>query len=142
MFISSYSKNNFTVKFKDYDINIFDYDEVMNICKEIIKKIISKDENFGIYMFDIYTNCKYGLIIDGEKMSDKSDGIDIKINFHVESTFLEEIDYFSYNNKNKIIFYYDNKFYIEYDKDFLTDSYILYGDKVYEILNKAIVINK
>ena len=140
MFTSNYNKNNFTFKLKGIEIDIFNYDEIMNICKMIMKKIIVEDKDNGLYKFDIYTNYQYGMIIDGKKISNDDD-IDIKVNFHIESIFLEEVDYFNYKDKNKIIYYYNNKFYIEYDKDSLIDSYILYGDMVYDILNRGIIVN-
>jgi len=140
VFTSNYNKNNFTFKLKGIEIDIFNYDEIMNICKMIMKKIIVEDKDNGLYKFDIYTNYQYGMIIDGKKISNDDD-IDIKVNFHIESIFLEEVDYFNYKDKNKIIYYYNNKFYIEYDKDSLIDSYILYGDMVYDILNRGIIVN-
>ena len=141
MFVTDREYKNIIVKYKNLDIDIFDYDEVMNLCKIVIKKLISKYICYGLYLFNIYTNYQYGIIIVINKINDLDNDINIKIRFHIESIFLEEIDYFKYKDKNKTIYYYDDKFYIEYDKNYLEDSYILYGDIVDEILDNGIVIN-
>ena len=61
---------------------------------------------------------------------------DIKVCFHLDSLFLNEIAY-TYNNDYDEIYYYNDKYYTIYNKNI--DSNVIYKD-VLTIINKGIKI--
>lgn len=124
------------------NINIYDIDDIYTLVKLIIKKIIKNNSLSGNYQVNIYINDIYGMIIEFNKLEDNH-YIDIKINIYIDSIFLYESDINYLDNYNDNIYYYLNKYYLLPKKNninLLEVDNIIYGKKVYDILNKGIKI--
>ena len=124
------------------NINIYDIDDIYTLVKLIIKKIIKNNNLSGNYQVNIYINDIYGMIIEFNKLEDNH-YIDIKINIYIDSIFLYESDINYLDNYNDNIYYYLNKYYLLPKKNninLLEVDNIIYGKKVYDILNKGIKI--
>ena len=106
---------------KDFDF--FDQDKIKDLFQKIIIKI-KKKYNIKEY---------YGMIIEIESIYSYFDEIDMRIHFHLDCTFLQEINE---NDllKEKEVYYYKNKYYSIYTGT--TDSNIIY--KTDDIFNKCI----
>ncbi len=138
--------NSYIVKCPRNDIDIFDIEEIKDFVYKILVKIKKRDMINGDYKFNIFTNYEYGMIVEIDRINNnETDCMDIKINFNIESCFLEEVDYFyvkdSYNDKKKgKLYYYDGKFYREYVRDNYEGCNLIYGRKASEIVRKGIVV--
>lgn len=124
------------------NINIYDIDDIYTLVKLIIKKIIKNNSLSGNYQVNIYINDIYGMIIEFNKLEDNH-YIDIKINIYIDSIFLYESDINYLDNYNDNIYYYLNKYYLlpkNNNINLLEVDNIIYGEKVYDILNKGIKI--
>lgn len=124
------------------NINIYDIDDIYTLVKLIIKKIIKNNNLSGNYQVNIYINDIYGMIIEFNKLEDNH-YIDIKINIYIDSIFLYESDINYLDNYNDNIYYYLNKYYLlpkNNNINLLEVDNIIYGKKVYDILNKGIKI--
>lgn len=124
------------------NINIYDIDDIYTLVKLIIKKIIKNNNLSGNYQVNIYINDIYGMIIEFNKLEDNH-YIDIKINIYIDSIFLYESDINYLDNYNDNIYYYLNKYYLLPKKNninLLEVDNIIYGKKVYDILDKGIKI--
>lgn len=124
------------------NINIYDIDDIYTLVKSIIKKIIKNNNLSGNYQVNIYINDIYGMIIEFNKLEDNH-YIDIKINIYIDSIFLYESDINYLDNYNDNIYYYLNKYYLlpkNNNINLLEVDNIIYGEKVYDILNKGIKI--
>lgn len=142
MFITKNGKSQYIIKFKNTKVDIFNYDEILNLTEQALKKITNLDSLNGIYDIRVYTNYDYGIIMEIEKNYDEEE-TDIKIHFYIDSPILVKSDYFylkDTNTKNKIVYYFDKEFYIEYNKDINEFSETVYGNKAKEIINKGIKI--
>lgn len=141
MIISSAGKDQYTVKIKNKNIDIFDYDEVLELIQQVMKKIIDINLSTGIFDVKVYTNYDYGIIMNIDKVLDNDEEIDIKLHFYIDSLILVKTDYFylkETNVKNKIVYYFDKNFYTAYNDDILEYSDIAYGQKTKEIITKGI----
>ena len=120
MIIKSHDKDNITaliIKEELENINIYNEEEILNLLKEVIKKIINKRNISGNLYLDIYIDKYYGMIINAKikELKDKVN-IDIKLTFHINNIFLYKLDYFNkgYLPKNTYnIYYYKNNYYLE-----------------------------
>ena len=123
--------------YKEYmnDIDIFDYDSVIIFFKDIVALLKNKFGINGLFCVDVYVNDKYGMIMEFDNYYDNGDEIDIKIKFHIDCIFFNEIDYV--DELDKDVYFYDNKFYSFYDEK--RDSNIIYKNSL-EIVNNGIKI--
>ena len=145
--------NYYIIKLPNIKIDIYDPDTLEDITKKIILKI-SKTYNLKNYIhLDFYLNDNYGSII---KLKDYKSSLiisndkTVKITIHTETPFLYQIDYFDINKnklKNKNIYYYKNKFYLELKEDIDKGEYLkllelseVIYDESYDILDKGIKI--
>ena len=116
---------------KDFDF--FDQDKIKDLFQKIIIKIKKKYNIKGLLDVNVYINEYYGMIIEIESIYSYFDEIDMRIHFHLDCTFLQEINE---NDllKEKEVYYYKNKYYSIYTGT--TDSNIIY--KTDDIFNKCI----
>ncbi len=126
------------------EIDIYNRDEIEEFVKIVIVRILRKRKIKGIVFLDIYIDLFYGMIIEIENRSwdDIDDKIDVKIVFHIDSSFLYEIDYFDIKDldfKGHTIYYYNNKFYLEINHD-IGDKLFCYLLEAREILYKDLSI--
>lgn len=155
MYFYKVDKNNYVVKiFNDnlQDIDIFNVNEVEKFIINIFRKFLKKYKLKGDVLLNIYIDLYYGIIIEINNDNDYcfDDEIDVKVVFHLNNTFLYEIDYFyildEVNIKNANIYFYKNKFYLEVtDNIDIADKYkllessnVIWDNKCFEIVNKAI----
>lgn len=122
------------------EIDIYDRDEIEEFVKIIIIRILRQKKIKGIVFLDIYIDLFYGMIIeiDNRDIDLLDNQIDIKITFHIDSSFLYEIDYFDVidlNLKGHTIYYYENKFYLEINHD-IDDKLLFYLLEAKEIIYK------
>ena len=98
--------------YKSYlnDFDIYNKDNIIELFKDIFITIKDKYNLLGLFDVDIYVNEEYGLIIEIHNICSYDFEIDVKINVHLDSLFLSEI------NSNDIldcndVYYYNDKFY-------------------------------
>ena len=98
--------------YKSYlnDFDIYNKDNIIELFKDIFITIKDKYNLLGLFDVDIYVNEEYGLIIEIHNSCSYDFEIDVKINVHLDSLFLSEI------NSNEIldcndVYYYNDKFY-------------------------------
>lgn len=154
MYIKKINNNKYRAKIlneKLNNIDIYNIEEVEKFIKQLVLKLKKKYKVKGELILDIYIDINYGMIID-INIDDYyyDDLINIKINFHIYDIFLYELDYFDITNilktKDKCIYYYNNKYYIELlsniNKDELhyifESKNIYYGKISKNIVNNAI----
>ena len=122
--------------YKSHDIDIFNYDEISFLLKKVFNKLKTKYNLKGLCNVDIYLNDEYGMIMEIKNIDRDLEYFDIKVCFHLDSLFLNEIAY-TYNNDYDEIYYYNDKYYTIYNKNI--DSNVIYKD-VLTIINKGIKI--
>ena len=120
------------------NFDLFDIDNVTDIFKDILVKIKRKYNVSGLCDIDVYVNYDFGMIIEINNVYKYGKDIDVKIRFHIDSYFMNEI-YFDPDAINLYddLYYYNNKYYTMYNK--LWDSNIIYKD-CEDIVNKGIRI--
>lgn len=126
------------------EIDIYNRDEIEEFVKIVIVRILRERKIKGIVFLDIYIDLFYGMIIEIENRSwdEIDDKIDVKIVFHIDSSFLYEIDYFDIKEldfKEHTIYYYNNKFYLEINHD-IDDKLFCYLLEAREIIYKDLSI--
>ncbi|MBQ6495262.1 MAG: hypothetical protein IJI49_04600 [Bacilli bacterium] len=122
--------------YKSHDIDIFNYDDISFLLKKVFNKLKTKYNLKGLCNVDIYLNDEYGMIMEIKNIDRDLEYFDIKVCFHLDSLFLNEIAY-TYNNDYDEIYYYNDKYYTIYNKNI--DSNVIYKD-VLTIINKGIKI--
>ena len=122
--------------YKSHDIDIFNYDAISFLLKKVFNKLKTKYNLKGLCNVDIYLNDEYGMIMEIKNIDRDLEYFDIKVCFHLDSLFLNEIAY-TYNNDYDEIYYYNDKYYTIYNKNI--DSNVIYKD-VLTIINKGIKI--
>ena len=120
------------------NFDIYDTDNILELFKSILMKLKSKYKINGLCYIDVYVNEKYGMIIEINNVYKYDDEMDIKISFHVDSIFMNEIN-FDVNDIDcyEEIYYYDDKYYANYD--IVHDSNIIYKNSL-DIINNGIRI--
>ncbi len=120
------------------NFDLFDIDNVTDIFKDILVKIKRKYNVSGLCDIDVYVNYDFGMIIEINNVYKYGKDIDVKIRFHIDSYFMNEIDFEpDAINLYDDLYYYNNKYYTMYNK--LWDSNIIYKD-CEDIVNKGIRI--
>ena len=120
------------------NFDLFDIDNVTDIFKDILVKIKRKYNVSGLCDIDVYVNYDFGMIIEINNVYKYGKDIDVKIRFHIDSYFMNEIDFDpDAINLYADLYYYNNKYYTMYNK--LWDSNIIYKD-CEDIVNKGIRI--
>ncbi len=120
------------------NFDLFDIDNVTDIFKDILVKIKRKYNVSGLCDIDVYVNYDFGMIIEINNVYKYGKDIDVKIRFHIDSYFMNEIDFDpDAINLYDDLYYYNNKYYTMYNK--LWDSNIIYKD-CEDIVNKGIRI--
>ena len=120
------------------NFDLFDIDNVTDIFKDILVKIKRKYNVSGLCDIDVYVNYDFGMIIEINNVYKYGKDIDVKIRFHIDSYFMNEIDFDPEDiNLYEDLYYYNNKYYTMYNK--LWDSNIIYKD-CEDIVNKGIRI--
>lgn len=120
------------------NFDLFDIDNVTDIFKDILVKIKRKYNVSGLCDIDVYVNYDFGMIIEINNVYKYGKDIDVEIRFHIDSYFMNEIDFDpDAINLYDDLYYYNNKYYTMYNK--LWDSNIIYKD-CEDIVNKGIRI--
>lgn len=141
---------NIKLKKEDFNsINIFNHDDIEKFIKKILNKYLKKYNIYGLVIFNIYKDNKYGMIIDIEnrKYSFLENNIEIKITFHLNNFFLYKLNYFDlFENitiKNQNIYYYNDNYYLELNK-WISNKNYLHLLEISEIIYKNVdeIINK
>lgn len=118
------------------DFNVYDRDSIKNFFQDIFNKLKDKYHLSGLVDVDVYVNLLYGMIIEIHPICNFFDEVDMRIQIHLNSIFINEIqmnEILDYEN----VYYYKGKFYGVYQG--LSDSEILYKD-IEEILEKGIKV--
>jgi hypothetical protein len=157
MKLEVYNKTHFSVFLNKHYLKDINFNKMVNIELFLKKIIINLNKYYnlnmeGYYNVLIYVNNLYGIVIELMKIDDDyiklfNKKIDMKITFNLDSIFLFKLnDYFLLNElkiSKKEIYYYENNFYLNIlNKEInellmmklLEHTEIIYGDKVYEIL--------
>ena len=114
--------------------DLLNYNDLYKLLKNVLFLLKKKYNVMGFCDIDIYANDKYGLVIEINNNSFDSDIIDLKVNVHLNSIFLLEIDYFdNYDD----IYYYSSKYYTNYVESI--DSSIIYKES-FDIINYGIKV--
>ncbi|MFA5602815.1 MAG: hypothetical protein WDA21_03720 [Bacilli bacterium] len=157
MKLEVYNKTHFSVFLNKHYLKGIDFNKMVNIEPFIKKIIINLNKYYnlnmnGYYNVFIYVNSLYGIVIELMNIDDEyiklfNKKIDMKITFNLDSVFLfNSNDYFLLNElkiQKKEIYYYENGFYLNILNKKINNllmmkllecTEIIYGDKVYEIL--------
>ena len=118
------------------DIDIYNHEQVMSFFKDIFLKIKKKYDLSGLFDVDVYINDKYGMVIEINNICFYKNEFDIKIKFHLDCIFLNEIDSIDLLDFNNV-YYYKDKFYSIFE--IYCDKEIIYKDTI-DILNKGIKV--
>ena len=115
------------------DVDIFNYNDLSCLFKIIINKIKRRYNINGFCDVNVYVDNNFGMIIEiNNNCFDKV--IDMKIKFHMDYIFFNEISCFwDYDD----VFYFKNKLYTPYKKEI--DSNVIYKESL-DILNNGIKI--
>ncbi len=143
----------YLIKMPKTDIkNIYNKNKITELIKKIVKDILQKYKLKGLIYLDIYINGLYGIIVSvtNKDIVFFDNEVEVKMTFHINTTFLYLIDYFDLmklNIKNQKIYYYKDNFYLEIVNKISNNKYLKlleYSDIVYEdileILNKGLKI--
>lgn len=111
--------------FKSYlnDFDIYDKDNMIDLFKDIFITIKNKYNLLGLFDVDIYVNDEYGLIIEIHNICSYDYEIDLRINVHLDSIFLSEINSSEILDYNEV-YYYNDKFYGLFKK--FSDNDVIY----------------
>ena len=128
----------FVIKISREEVNkidIFNNDEIKIFFQDLLIKIKKKYKLSGILEMEVYVNEYYGMIIELKSVFNYFEEIDLRIHFHLNCTFLYEI------NDNDLIsstdvYFYKDKYYKIYKS--ITDSSIIYKTDI--ILGKGVKI--
>ena len=153
MITQKIDENKYIVKVtneKITDIDIYNTEEVERFTKELFSSFIKKYNLQGEIDLNFYIDYNYGIIIEitTDDYFSFDDSIDVRISFNLNPIFLYEIDYFDIlentNIKNKNIYYYNNKYYLELlsDIDQKDYNYLLESSNIYYNKNTLDIINK
>lgn len=118
------------------DLDIFDKDSLSKFFESILIKLKKKYPLSGLVDVEVYINPIYGMILEFHPIYSYFDEIDMRIEIHLDSIFLCEID------SNEIldfpnVYYYQDKFYGIYHE--WLDSPIIYKESE-EIMQKGIKV--
>ncbi len=118
------------------DFDVFDRKEIEKLFQKILIKLLKKYEIKGLLDVDVYVQPLYGMIIEMKEVYSYFDEIDMRIHFHLEAIFLNEVSD-SEVLKSSEIYYYKGKFYKVYDG--IGDSCLIYKeDECEEIIEKGV----
>jgi hypothetical protein len=135
-------KDRYQVKIKNIDIDIYNYDEILELIQEVIKKVLKINSNGGLFMFEVYQNSLYGIVMDITKLEDKEDSeFEVRIHFHIDSVILVKGDYFYLRDigvEGTDIYYYDKDFYTLYEDKFGEYDSLVYGEEALKVINDGI----
>jgi hypothetical protein len=134
-------KDRYQVKIKNIDIDIYNYDEILELIQEVIKKVLKINSNGGLFRFEIYQNSLYGIVMDITKLEDCDEDFEIKISFHIDSVILVKGDYFYMRDigvEGTDIYYYDKEFYALYEDKFGEYDDLVYGEEALKVINDGI----
>lgn len=123
------------IKKEIINFDIFNQQKIKELFQKIILRLKKKYNIMGLLKVDIYVNKYYGMIIEIKPIYNDIDEIDMKISFHLDTTFLYEINEKEII-KEKEIYYFKNKYYGIYQKPI--DSNIIY--KTDNILKEGIKV--
>ena len=157
MIINKVDDDNYIIKVlndKLDNIDIFNIDEVEEFIKNIFKNFLKFFKLSGEVVLNIYLDLYYGIIIKIKReVILFDDEIDARVIFHLNNSFLYEVDYFyilnNTNIKNGNIYFYDNSFYLELtDFASLSDMYkisessnVIWDNRVFNIINNGIKLS-
>ena len=118
------------------DNDIYDIDFICNIFKDFLRKYKDKYDIRGLCCIEVYVNYKHGIVMEIKNIYKYDDELDVKIKFHIDYTFLMEINCDNIDDYEDV-YYYKDKYYSLYDDYY--DSNIIYRDSL-NILNNGIKI--
>lgn len=115
--------------FKDNfrNIDIYDMDGIFELFKVIFSKIKKKYKIRGLCYVDAYLNDDFGMIIEIRNVYKEIEEIDVKISFHIDQIFLNEVwdDEMDFCDE---VYFYEDKYYTCYNKRL--DSSIIYKNSL------------
>ncbi len=123
-------------KNKIKDVDIFDIENISTIFRDILIRLKTKYNIRGFCLIEVFVNEYYGMIIEIYNIDTYGKDIDVKIRFHIDSLFMNEInehDIDSYDD----CYLYNNKYYTTYKN--VSDSELIYKD-AYKIIKEGIKI--
>ena len=94
------------------DIDIYDMDNISNLFREVLVKLKEKYGVRGYCFIEVFVNDYYGMIIEIDNKDIYGDEIDIKIRFHIDTLFMNEI-YNDEIDKYDDCYLYKNKYYLD-----------------------------
>lgn len=118
------------------DFDIFDKNSIKEFFQDVFQKLKQKYDISGLIDVDVYVNSSYGMIIEVHPICDYFDEVDMRIQIHLGSIFLNEIgmdELIDYED----VYYYKDKFYGIYQG--INDSEVLYKD-IEDIIEKGIKV--
>jgi len=129
MLVTQIDDKNYLVKIpfdNDSQYCFDDTEEIMSFFKIIFSKLIKKYKISGDVIIDFYLDDDYGIVLEVFCKKSYGDDINTKIIFHLDCKFLIEVNYFDYIDKDKFLYYYKDKFYIEIEEGLFYDGEIIY----------------
>lgn len=142
MFVTQIDDKNYLVKipFGEYcQYSFDDIDEILSFFKVVFGKLICKYKICGDVIINFYLDCDYGIILEIYNKNIYGNDINTKIIFHLDCKFLMEVNYFDYIGKDKFLYYYNDKFYIELDNNQFYDGEVIYD--TLDIIDNSIRIH-
>ena len=142
MIITQREPNRYLVKLpfdEGFTFSFEDQEEILELFKKVFERLVEKYKICGDVVIHFYLDLEYGVILDIMQESNYQDEIHTKIIFHLNCKFMVEVNYFDYIGKNQYLYYYKDKFYDEWKKNFFYDGEIIYDDD--NIFNEGIKIH-
>lgn len=118
------------------DFDIFDKDSISELFQSILVKLKKKYDIKGLMEVEVFVNPNYGMIIEIHPIYSYFDEVDMRIQVHLNSIFMCEIDSNDLLNFYDV-YYYKDKFYAIYTK--FVDSQVIYKESE-EIIEKGIKV--
>ena len=117
-------------------VDIFDIDDISELFKDVLLKLKTKYNVSGFCLIEVFVNEYYGMIVEVDNNDKYGNDIDVKIRFHVDSLFMNEINDWDIDNCDDC-YLYNDKYYTTY-KD-INDSEVIYKD-AFKIIEEGIKI--
>ena len=118
------------------NFDVYDRDNIKEFFEDVFSKLKDKYDLRGLLDVDVYVNSEYGMIIEIYPVYSYFEEIDMRIQIHLDSIFMSEINMNEIEH-DKDIYYYKGKFYRIYKG--ICDSEIFYKDTE-DIIEKGIKV--
>ena len=118
------------------DVDIYNIEDISSLFGDILIKLKDKYKVRGFCFIEVFVNKYYGMIIEINNTEKNENDIDVKIRFHMDTLFMNEIYEYDMDNYDDC-YLYKNKYYSTYKS--ICDSELIYRD-TYKVIRDGIKI--